>query len=212
MEDSITSELAVEPVREGVFRARLPGFEGRTFGGTTLGCAVLAAAHGCEGALHPLHAYFLRRVPPDDDDRAPRRETLRRAAPRAPAGADPARRSCAVRGVGELHDGARRCRLSRRRHGCRHPGARGAAARRRAREARGLAGAAASGRVALDRVSVAGDGSRRGAAVPRLGPPAHAAPGRRRACTRRRWPISATGPRRAPSSAATRAASRTSAS
>jgi acyl-CoA thioesterase-2 len=63
---AIASELAIDPLREGVFRARLPGFEGRTFGGTTLGCAVLAAATGCEGrALHSLHAYFLRRVPPE---------------------------------------------------------------------------------------------------------------------------------------------------
>lgn len=66
MEESIASELSIEPVRAGVFRAQLPGFDGRTFGGTTLGCAVLAAAHDCKGrALHSLHAYFLRRVPPD---------------------------------------------------------------------------------------------------------------------------------------------------
>ncbi len=67
MEESIASELAIEPVREGVFRAQLPGYDGRSFGGTALGCAVLAAADGCEGrALHSLHAYFLRRVPPDE--------------------------------------------------------------------------------------------------------------------------------------------------
>ena len=66
MIESIATELAIEPVREGVFRARLRGFDGRSFGGTTLGCAMLAAGHGCEGrALHSLHAYFLRRVPPD---------------------------------------------------------------------------------------------------------------------------------------------------
>jgi len=64
--ERIQDELAIEPVGEGLFRARLPGFEGRTFGGTTLGCAVLAAAHDCEGrALHSLHAYFLRRIPPE---------------------------------------------------------------------------------------------------------------------------------------------------
>jgi len=62
--ETIASELSVEPVREGVFRAQLRGWEGRSFGGATLGCATVAAAHGCQGrALHSLHAYFLRRVP-----------------------------------------------------------------------------------------------------------------------------------------------------
>jgi acyl-CoA thioesterase-2 len=63
---SLAEELALEPVREGVFRATLGGWEGRSFGGATLGCAVFAAAHGCPGRdLHSLHAYFLRRVPPE---------------------------------------------------------------------------------------------------------------------------------------------------
>ncbi len=63
--EAIANELVVEPVRDGLFHARLPGFDGRTFGGTTLGCAVLAASHGCAGrSLHSLHAYFLRRIPP----------------------------------------------------------------------------------------------------------------------------------------------------
>jgi acyl-CoA thioesterase-2 len=63
---AIADELVIEPLRDGVFRAQLPGFFGQTFGGTALGCAALAAAHGCDGrALHSLHAYFLRRIPPD---------------------------------------------------------------------------------------------------------------------------------------------------
>jgi acyl-CoA thioesterase-2 len=63
---SLALELAIEPVREGVFRAQLGGWEGRSFGGATLGCATLAAAQGCEDrALTSLHAYFLRRVPPE---------------------------------------------------------------------------------------------------------------------------------------------------
>jgi acyl-CoA thioesterase-2 len=66
MDRSLALELAVEPAGEGVFRARLGGWEGRSFGGATLGCATLAAARDCEGrALHSLHAYFLRRVPPE---------------------------------------------------------------------------------------------------------------------------------------------------
>ena len=66
MDRSLALELAVEPVREDVFQARLGGWEGRSFGGATLGCAVHAAAHTCEGrALHSLHAYFLKRVPPE---------------------------------------------------------------------------------------------------------------------------------------------------
>ena len=66
MGETIASELSVEPVREGVFRAVLGGWQGLAFGGATLGCATVAAAHGCQGrALHSLHAYFLRRVPPE---------------------------------------------------------------------------------------------------------------------------------------------------
>jgi acyl-CoA thioesterase-2 len=42
------------------------GFEGRSFGGQTLGCAALAAARTVEErALHGLHAWFLRPVPPE---------------------------------------------------------------------------------------------------------------------------------------------------
>jgi acyl-CoA thioesterase-2 len=64
--ETIASELRIEPVREGVFRATLRGWEGRSFGGATLGCATVAASQGCEGrALHSLHAYFLRPVPPE---------------------------------------------------------------------------------------------------------------------------------------------------
>jgi len=64
--ETIASELSVEPVREGVFRAQLDGWQGLAFGGATLGCATVAAAQGCQGrALHSLHAYFLRRVPPE---------------------------------------------------------------------------------------------------------------------------------------------------
>jgi acyl-CoA thioesterase-2 len=64
--ESIASELRIEPVRDGVFQARLGGWEGRSFGGATLGCATVAASQGCEGrALHSLHAYFLRPVPPE---------------------------------------------------------------------------------------------------------------------------------------------------
>jgi acyl-CoA thioesterase-2 len=66
VERTLALELAVEPVREDLFCARLGGWEGRSFGGATLGCAVHAAAHTCEGrALHSLHAYFLKRVPPE---------------------------------------------------------------------------------------------------------------------------------------------------
>jgi acyl-CoA thioesterase-2 len=63
---SLAQELAVEPVGEDVFQARLGGWEGRSFGGATLGCAVHAAAHTCDGrSLHSLHAYFLKRIPPE---------------------------------------------------------------------------------------------------------------------------------------------------
>jgi acyl-CoA thioesterase-2 len=63
---SLALELAVEPVREDVFQARLGGWEGRSFGGATLGCAVHAAAHTCAGRMvHSVHAYFLKRVPPE---------------------------------------------------------------------------------------------------------------------------------------------------
>jgi acyl-CoA thioesterase-2 len=52
--------LQVEPVGDDRFRTELPGF-----GGVTLGCATLAAALTCrERALHSLHTYFLRPVPP----------------------------------------------------------------------------------------------------------------------------------------------------
>jgi acyl-CoA thioesterase-2 len=56
--------LRVRPLGGDAFEATLEGFEGRSFGGQTLGCAALAAAHTCEGrALHSLHAWFLRPVP-----------------------------------------------------------------------------------------------------------------------------------------------------
>jgi acyl-CoA thioesterase-2 len=52
--------LEIEALGEDRFGAVLDGF-----GGVTLGCAVLAAARTCpERALHSLHTYFLRPVPP----------------------------------------------------------------------------------------------------------------------------------------------------
>ena len=64
MERTISDELALARVREDAFEARLSGWEGRSFGGATLGCAALAAARTCDGrSLHSLHAYFLKRVP-----------------------------------------------------------------------------------------------------------------------------------------------------
>ena len=55
----LADALRIEPLRDGVFSARLDGF-----GGVTLGCATLAAARTCEDkALHSLHMYFLRPVP-----------------------------------------------------------------------------------------------------------------------------------------------------
>lgn len=52
--------LRIEPVGSDSFRAELPGF-----GGVTLGCATLAAGLTCrDRALHSLHTYFLRPVPP----------------------------------------------------------------------------------------------------------------------------------------------------
>ena len=51
---------------DDTFEAVLEGFEGRSFGGQTLGCAALAAARTVEErALHALHAWFLRPVPPE---------------------------------------------------------------------------------------------------------------------------------------------------
>lgn len=58
--------LNLEPSGEDVFRTVLKGFEGRSFGGQTLGCATLAAARTCpDRPLHSLHVYFLRPVPAD---------------------------------------------------------------------------------------------------------------------------------------------------
>ena len=52
--------LAIEPAGDDRFTATLHGF-----GGITLGCATLAAARTCaDRALHSLHTYFLRPVPP----------------------------------------------------------------------------------------------------------------------------------------------------
>ncbi len=63
---SMAEVLAVEALGEGRFRMRLDGFEGRSFGGQTLGCAIHAAARDCpERRLHALHACFLRPVPPE---------------------------------------------------------------------------------------------------------------------------------------------------
>lgn len=56
--------FALELDGEDRFTTRLRGFEGRSFGGQTLGCATVAAARTCEGrALHSLHACFMRMVP-----------------------------------------------------------------------------------------------------------------------------------------------------
>jgi acyl-CoA thioesterase-2 len=52
--------LELEPVASDRYRARLDGF-----GGVTLGCATLAAAHASDRPLHALHAWFLRPVPAD---------------------------------------------------------------------------------------------------------------------------------------------------
>jgi acyl-CoA thioesterase-2 len=61
---TLESLLAVEAAGDGVFTTSLEGFGGVSFGGQTLGCAALAAAHTCAGRpLHNLHACFLRRVP-----------------------------------------------------------------------------------------------------------------------------------------------------
>lgn len=52
--------LRIESVGADRFCTELPGF-----GGVTLGCATLAAALTCEErALHSLHTYFFRPVPP----------------------------------------------------------------------------------------------------------------------------------------------------
>jgi len=52
--------LRIEPAGDDRFTAALQGF-----GGITLGCATLAAARTCsDHALHSLHTYFLRPVPP----------------------------------------------------------------------------------------------------------------------------------------------------
>ncbi len=58
--------LAIEPRGELDWTIRLRGFEGRSFGGQTLGCALRAAAESCSGrALHAFHTCFLRAVPPE---------------------------------------------------------------------------------------------------------------------------------------------------
>ena len=56
---SFARAFLLEPEGGGDFRCRLDGF-----GGTTLGCATLAAGHDTgELALHSLHACFVRPVP-----------------------------------------------------------------------------------------------------------------------------------------------------
>jgi acyl-CoA thioesterase-2 len=63
---TLLDDLAIERASEDSFRKRFRGWEGRSFGGTTLALAALAAGRTCEGrALHSLHAYFLRPVPPE---------------------------------------------------------------------------------------------------------------------------------------------------
>lgn len=58
---SFASAFAIEPAGDGVFRAQLDGF-----GGRTLGCATLAAGRMVSGlSLHSLHACFVRPVPTD---------------------------------------------------------------------------------------------------------------------------------------------------
>ncbi len=58
--------LSLEDRGGDSFSTQLRGFEGRTFGGETLGCATRAAARTCDGrSLHSLHACFLRLVPAD---------------------------------------------------------------------------------------------------------------------------------------------------
>jgi acyl-CoA thioesterase-2 len=56
----LPARLLIEPDGEDRYRAELPGF-----GGVTLGCATLAAARSTSLALHSLHVYFLRPVPPE---------------------------------------------------------------------------------------------------------------------------------------------------
>ena len=56
----LTQVLELEPVASDRYRAHLDGF-----GGVTLGCATLAAAHASDRPLHALHAWFLRPVPTD---------------------------------------------------------------------------------------------------------------------------------------------------
>ncbi len=58
--------LGVEPIGDDRFSKSLQGFEGVSFGGQTLGCAVSAAADTCPGrGLHSLAAVFMKRVPAD---------------------------------------------------------------------------------------------------------------------------------------------------
>ncbi len=62
---SFDTIFAVEARGDDTFTARLEAFDGVSFGGETLGCAVRVAARSCEGrSLHALHACFLRPVPP----------------------------------------------------------------------------------------------------------------------------------------------------
>lgn len=61
---SLDEILEIRRVGDDVFSATLDGYEGRSFGGQTLGCATRAAASSCGGrALHALHTCFLRPVP-----------------------------------------------------------------------------------------------------------------------------------------------------
>lgn len=53
--------LPVSPLGDDAFEARLEGYEGPAFGGSTLACATFAAARTCDDkALTSIHAQFLR--------------------------------------------------------------------------------------------------------------------------------------------------------
>ena len=214
MERSLAEELAIEPIREGVFRARLAGLRWthvRRHDARLRGARGGARLRG-QGA--PLAARLLPAARPAGRARS---SSTSRSSPKGAASRTGAC-SCACEGrvlcevsasFAAPQDGRR---LPGSRAGSRRAAARGADARRRAGEDRGLAGPAAAGRVALDRVSRRARwrrARRRCAAAGR-------ARARRfpttRACTKRRSRTSATGPRRAPSSAASRPASPPSAS
>lgn len=63
--ESLSSMLHVERVRDGEFAARLEDFWGGSLDADVLARAALAAAQTCEGMeLHSLHASLLRSAPP----------------------------------------------------------------------------------------------------------------------------------------------------